>query len=76
MQKTEVKTHYQSLSKAKALEFKLKVMHQCGWSQRTFYRKLHKPESIHPLEMAQINLIVQGAQQLTIMDQLEQEEQI
>lgn len=76
MQKTEVKTHYQSLSKAKALEFKQKVMSRCSWSERTFYRKLHKPESIHPLEMAQINLIVQGAEQLNIMDQLEQEEQL
>lgn len=75
MQKTEVKTHYQSLGKRKASDFKKEVMKNCGWSQRTFYRKLDHPESINKLEMAQIEFIVTGTRQLTIHDQIEQEVQ-
>jgi transcriptional regulator with XRE-family HTH domain len=71
--KTKVKSHYQNLGKHKASDFKKKVMKNCGWSERTFYRKLNHPESINNLEMAQIEIIVTGARQLTINDQLEQE---
>jgi hypothetical protein len=73
MQKTEVKSHYQNLGKHKASFFKKELMKNCGWSERTFYRKLNHPESINNLEMAQIEFIVTGARQLTINDQLEQE---